>query len=168
MSERLKSIFAMEFEQIYTKFSPKIYRVCLGFVNDYERAKDLTQETFISVWQNLSSFRKEAEIGTWIYRIATNKCLRQIETDKKALMTELPIEIKASEKDDSKETQHQLLQRFIAELNEIDRIIISLFLEELPQAQIAEIVGLSHSNIRVRIHRIKADLTEKFKENGQF
>ena len=158
----------MEFEEIYTKYSPKIYRVCFGFLNDREQAKDLTQETFISVWQNLKSFRQESDIGTWIYRIATNKCLRQIETDKKALMTELPIEIKASEKDDSKETKHQLLQHFIAELNEIDRIIISLFLEELPQAQIAEIVGLNHSNIRVRIHRIKANLTGKFKEYGKF
>jgi RNA polymerase sigma-70 factor (ECF subfamily) len=158
----------MEFEEIYKNFSPKIYRVCLGFVNDHERAKDLTQETFISVWQNLKSFRNESGIGTWIYRIATNKCLRQIENDKKAVLTELPVELKASEKDDSKETQHQLLQRFIAELNEIDRIIISLFLEDVPQEQIAEIVGLSHANIRVRIHRIKAHLTKKFKEYGQF
>ena len=168
MSKRLKSIYEMEFEEIYTKFSAKIFRVCLGFVNDHERAKDLTQETFISVWENLNSFKNQSDIGTWIYRIATNKCLRQIENDKKAVLTELPIELKAAEKDDSKETKHQLLQRFIAELNEIDRIIISLSLEDLPQEQIAEIVGLSHSNIRVKIHRIKTHLTKKFKDYGQF
>ncbi len=44
----------MKFEEIYKNFSPKIYRVCFGFVGDGERAKDLTQETFISVWQNLN------------------------------------------------------------------------------------------------------------------
>ena len=158
----------MKFEEIYIKFSPKIFRVCLGFVNDHEQAKDLTQETFISVWQILNSFKNQSDIGTWIYRIATNKCLRQIENDKKAKMTELPIELKAAEKDDSKETKHQLLQRFISELNEIDRIIVSLTLEDLPQQQIAEIVGLSHANIRVKVHRIKETLTKKFKENGQF
>ncbi len=158
----------MEFEEIYKKFSPKIFRVCLGFVNDHERAKDLTQETFISVWQNLDSFKNQSDIGTWIYRIATNKCLRQVENDKKAMLTELPFDLKAFEKDDSKETKHQLLQCFIAELNEIDRIIISLSLEELAQEQISEIVGLSHSNIRVKVHRIKAHLTKKFKEYGQF
>ncbi len=157
----------MEFEEIYTKYSPKIYRVCFGYLNDRERAKDLTQETFISVWRNLKSFRQESDIGTWIYRIATNKCLRQIETDKKVFLTELPIEIKAVEKDESKETKHQLLQRFIGELNEVDRIIISLSLEDLPQEQIAEIVGLSHSNVRVRIHRTKEFLTKKFKDYGQ-
>ena len=158
----------MKFEEIYTKFSPKIYRVCLGFLNDHDRAKDLTQETFISVWQNLASFKNQSDIGTWIYRIATNKCLRQIENDKKVTLMELPIELEGDEKDNSKETQHQLLQRFIAELNEIDRIIISLVLEDLPHAQISEIVGLSHSNIRVKIHRIKEKLTKKFKEYGQF
>lgn len=164
----MKNIFEMEFEEIYKDFSPKIYRVCLGFLNDCDSAKDLTQETFISVWQNLKSFRNQSDIGTWIYRIATNKCLRQIENDKKVRFTELTIELKANEKDDSKETKHQLLQRFIAELNEIDRIIISLSLEDLPQEQIAEIVGLSHSNVRVKIHRIKEILTKKFKEYGQF
>ena len=158
----------MKFEEIYTEFSPKIYRVCLGFLNDYDRAKDLTQETFISVWQNLASFKNQSDIGTWIYRIATNKCLRQIENDKKIRLTELPIELEADKKDDSKEKQHQLLQLFIAELNEVDRIVISLFLEDLPQAQISEIVGLSYSNVRVRIYRIKENLAKKFEEYGQF
>ena len=168
MWERSKSICGMEFEEIYKNFSPKIYRVCLGFVGDSERAKDLTQETFISVWQNLNSFKNQSGIGTWIYRIATNKCLRQIENDKKVLLTELPFDVKASEKDYSKEIKHQLLQHFIAELNEIERIIISLYLEDLPQEQIAEIVGLSHANIRVKVYRIKQVLTKKFKKYGKF
>jgi len=64
------------------------------------------------------------------------------------------------------EPQIQLLYQFISELPETDRIIISLELEEVRQAEIAGIVGLSESNIRVRIHRIKEKLTKKFKENG--
>lgn len=157
----------MNFEGIYNKYSAKIYRVCLGYFNDQELAKDLTQETFISVWQNLSSFRSEADIGTWVYRIATNKCLRQLENDKKTEFTELPIDLKATEKDDATEAQHQLLHRFISELGEIERIVILLYLENVSQEQIAEIVGISHANVRVKIHRIKEVLTKKFKENGQ-
>ena len=65
------------------------------------------------------------------------------------------------------EPQIQLLYKFIAELSEIDRIIISLELEDVRQADIAQIIGLSESNVRVRIHRIKAQLTRKFKEYGE-
>ena len=65
------------------------------------------------------------------------------------------------------EPQIQLLYKFIAELSEIDRIIISLELEEVRQADIAQIIGLSESNVRVRIHRIKVRLTRKFKEYGE-
>nr|WP_228439770.1 sigma-70 region 4 domain-containing protein [Chryseobacterium phocaeense] len=69
-------------------------------------------------------------------------------------------------KQESTEPQIQLLYQFISELPETDRIIISLELEEVRQAEIAAIVGLSESNIRVKIHRIKEKLTKRFKENG--
>jgi RNA polymerase sigma-70 factor (ECF subfamily) len=63
------------------------------------------------------------------------------------------------------EPQIQFLYKCIAELPEIDRIIISLELEEIKQAEIASIVGLSEANIRVKIHRIKEKLTQKFTSN---
>lgn len=69
----------MDFDEIYKSYSSKIFRICLGFFNDFELAKDITQETFIAVWVNLKKFENRSSIGTWIYRIATNKCLRQIQ-----------------------------------------------------------------------------------------
>jgi len=138
----------------------------MGYVNDYELAQDIAQETFIIVWQQLPKFRAEANIGTWIFRIASNNCLRQIERDKRYRKADLPINI-GEEKQTSPEPHFQLLYKYISELPEIDRIIISLELEEIKQAEIANIVGLSEANIRVRIHRIKEKLTKKFKENGQ-
>ncbi|MCY1561594.1 RNA polymerase sigma factor, sigma-70 family [compost metagenome] len=59
-----------------------------------------------------------------------------------------------------------MLYRFIVELPETDRIIISLELEEVKQSEIAQILGLSEGNVRVRIHRIKERLTQRFKEHG--
>jgi RNA polymerase sigma-70 factor (ECF subfamily) len=61
-----------------------------------------------------------------------------------------------------------MLYRCISELEETDRIIISLELEGLPQAEIAAVVGLSNGNVRVKIHRIKEKLTQKFQAYGQF
>jgi RNA polymerase sigma-70 factor (ECF subfamily) len=156
----------MEFEQLYKSYWQKVFRLCMGYVNDYDIAQDIAQETFIIVWQKLDTFRNEAGIGTWIFRIASNNCLRQIEKEKRFLKSELPINI-TEEKSYSLEPQIQFLYKCIAELPEIERIIISLELEDVKQAEIANIVGLSEANTRVKIHRIKEKLTKKFKENGR-
>ncbi|MGN7864617.1 RNA polymerase sigma factor [Chryseobacterium sp. 22458] len=155
----------MVFEEIYELYWQKIFRLCMGYVNDPELAQDLAQETFIIVWQQLPKFRNESSVGTWIFRIASNNCLRQIEKEKKFAKADLPINLE-EKKQESLEPQIQLLYQLISELPETDRIIISLELEEVKQAEIAHIVGLSESNIRVKIHRIKDKLTQKFKENG--
>jgi RNA polymerase sigma-70 factor (ECF subfamily) len=157
----------MDFEEIYSLYSPQIFRVCMGYVNDADQAKDLTQETFISVWKNLSSFRNESKISTWIFRIATNNCLRAVEKNKRVTKMELPYNLPAIH-EESLEEKLVFLYKAIAELEEMERIIIGLVLEDLPQAEIASIVGLSEGNTRVKIHRIKEKLATKFKHHGQF
>ncbi|OYU92978.1 MAG: RNA polymerase subunit sigma-24 [Bacteroidetes bacterium B1(2017)] len=152
------------FEEIYKTYWQKIFRLCMGYVNDYNLAQDLTQETFISVWEQLPKFRNESSIGTWIFRIASNNCLRQIEKQNRFPKGQLPLNL-IEEKQYNIEPQIQFLYKCIAELPEIDRIIISLELEDIKQAEIASIVGLSEANIRVRIHRIKEKLTQKFTSN---
>lgn len=155
------------FEDLYNRYAPQIFRVCMGYTNDTEQARDLVQETFISVWKNLSSFREQSHISTWIFRIATNKCLRAVAVAKRMPAAELPFNL-AAPNEESIEEKIAFLYTCIAQLNETDRIIISLELEGLPQAEIAAVVGLSDSNVRVKIHRIKEKLAQKFKENGQF
>lgn len=120
----------MEFSEIYKIYGEKIYRVCLGYINDAEAAKDLTQETFIAVWQNLDGFRNESAIGTWIYRIATNKCLRSIARERKR--TNLPFGFPADEPNTEDKIDERLvfLRKCISHLPEIDRIIISLYMED--------------------------------------
>jgi RNA polymerase sigma-70 factor (ECF subfamily) len=157
----------MDFDQIYAKYSPQIFRVCMGYTNDAELAKDLVQETFISVWKNLASFRNQSLISTWIYRIATNNCLRAIEKSKRVTTTELPLNL-AEVKEEQPEEKLRFLYNCIAQLEETDRIIISLVLEDVPQAEIASIVGLSAANVRVKIYRIKEKLSIKFKAYGKF
>jgi len=159
----------MDFDIIYRDFSPKIFRVCLSYLNDTDKALDLTQDTFIAVWQNLHSFKNKSNIGTWIYRIACNKCLRQIEKDSRIKKMVLPTQVEHNNIDieNIQEQKYIFLRNCIAELPELERIIIGLVMEDVPQEKIAEIIGLSHSNIRVKIHRIKKKLTQKFKDNGQ-
>jgi RNA polymerase sigma-70 factor, ECF subfamily len=156
----------MNLEEVYTVYWKKIFRLCMGYVNNYDQAQDLAQETFIIAWQQLPKFRGEASIGTWIFRIASNHCLRQIERDKRYPKAYWPVDLK-EEMRESLEPQIQKLYRFISELAETDRIIISLELEDIKQAEIASIVGLSEANVRVKIHRIKEKLSQKFKQDGR-
>ena len=156
----------MTFEEIYKTYWQKIFRLCMGYVNDHDWAKDIAQETFITVWEKLHQFRNESAVGTWIFRIASNQCLRQIEKQKRMPKAEFPTQMEDKPQADD-EHKMQLLYKCIAELPETERIIISLELEDIKQNEIANIVGLSEANIRVKIHRIKEKLTEKFKQHEQ-
>jgi len=157
----------MEFETIYHKYWQKVYRICLGYVNNESIAKDLAQEVFIKVWNNLSKFKGESKINTWIFRIASNQCIQHIQKEKRLPKTFFPSNISESKTDTkTKEERSKLLYQYISELSEIDRLIISLELEDLNQNEIAKVVGISPGNVRVRIHRIKEKLTAKFKKNG--
>jgi RNA polymerase sigma-70 factor (ECF subfamily) len=153
----------MVFEEIYQQYWQKVFRLCMGYVNDHDWAKDIAQETFITVWQQLPKFRNESAIGTWIFKIASNQCLRQIEKKKQMPSAAMPSEIEAKQ-EQSNEAKISSLYKYISELDELDRIIISLELEAVKQGEIAEIVGISEGNVRVKIHRIKEKLTQKFKQ----
>ncbi|OKS85009.1 RNA polymerase sigma factor [Mucilaginibacter polytrichastri] len=150
------------FEEIYNRYAPQIFRVCLGYTNDADQARDLVQETFISVWKGLPGFKGKSQISTWIFRIATNHCLRALEVSKRMPGAELPANL-TEIYDEPQEDKLNFLYRCIAELEETDRIIISLELEGLPQTEIAAVVGLSNGNVRVKIHRIKEKLAQKIK-----
>lgn len=138
----------------------------MGYVNDQGLAKDLAQETFIVVFKKLPEFRNEAKIGTWIFRIASNICLRQIEHLNRYPKDEFPANL-SEENETDIEPKIKFLYKQISKLPETDRIIISLELENISQEEIANIVGLSNTNVRVKIHRIKEKLRMKFKEYGQ-
>ena len=151
----------MNFKEIYEAYWEKVFRLCMGFVNNSEWAKDIAQDTFVAVWQNLSGFRQESSVGTWIFRIATNQCLRQIELAKRLPKADLQNDPKAESSSDI-EAQTAFLYQCIASLPEMDCIIISLELEDVKQAEIADITGISEGNVRVKIHRIKDKLTKMF------
>ena len=154
----------MQFEEIYKQYWQKIFRLCMGYTNDYSVAQDIAQETFITVWKQLHNFRGEAGLGTWIYRIASNNCLRHIEKEKRFVKEQLPTQL-PEEKQENIEPRIRMLYQYISELPETERIIISLELENVKQAEIASITGLSEANIRVKIFRIKEKLTSKFKQH---
>lgn len=158
------------FKEIYENNYPKVYRLCLGYAaGDEMLAKDLSQEVFIKVWENLSSFRKDASISTWIYRITVNTCLLYFRQKKNIPLA--PI-IDKIELEDDRDQQHKKeanlnsLYSCITKLSKDNKSIILLVLEGVAQKEIAQIMGLNHEAIRIRIHRIKKELTKCVKNEN--
>lgn len=148
------------FKEIYKTYSPKVHRLCLGYTGNAMEADDLLQEVFIKAWQNLDKFRGDSQISTWIYRIAVNTCLYHLRSQKNKRSVDIDVSIiKKEDEVDDKEQQVQLLYKCISELSESDRLIITLLLEEVPYHEIAAVTEISEGNLRVKIHRIKQQLS---------
>jgi RNA polymerase sigma factor (sigma-70 family) len=158
------------FKEIFKSNSKKIYHLCYGYTGDNDAANDLMQETFMKVWQSLDKFRNQAMISTWIYRIAVNTCLSWLRVEKRRAKDELTDAIIETQKEEVSEKNEQvaLLYKCISQLEETERIIISMVLDEVPYSEIAEISGVSEGNLRVKIHRIKHKLTEIYNRYERF
>ncbi|MTI29515.1 RNA polymerase sigma factor [Xanthovirga aplysinae] len=150
-----------EFTEIYNKYAPKVYRLCLGYASgDNSLAEEWQQETFIKVWKHRKSFKGTSSISTWIYRIALNICLGALRKPKKNI--QINDNILASDSTDTDEENHEdkILKMYncINQLSENNKTFIFLELEEIPQATIAETLGIAHGAVRTRLSRIRKTL----------
>ncbi len=154
------------FKKIFEANSKKIYHLCYGYTGDEDSANDLMQETFLKVWQNLDKFRNQAMISTWIYRIAVNTCLTYLRSEKRQAKDELTPELEETTGEVLSEKNEQVAQLYkcISKLEETERIIITMVLDEVPYPEIAEISGISEGNLRVKVFRIKQKLTELYNQ----
>ncbi len=153
-------LYQQQFTQLYKENLPGVRKLCLGYTGDSALAEDLLQETFIAVWNNMHKYRGDAKWSTWIFRIAVNTCLSHLrKKDPTVAMETMPF-TPVLETNEPTEQQVQLLYKSISRLAETDRLIISLVLDDKPYEEIAMIIGISENNLRVKIHRIKKQLTE--------
>ena len=163
-----QKVTAAHFTEIYDANLQHVYKICLAYTNEMHQAQDLMQEVFIRVWQNVEQYRADAKLSTWIYRITVNTCLSHIRTFKHKTPIELRNTFDLAEDTSGmlKEQQVQSLYNAIHKLPETDRLIISMVLEEIPYPEIADTLEISEGNLRVKIHRIKQELTKLIFHHG--
>jgi RNA polymerase sigma factor (sigma-70 family) len=143
-----------------------LYRVCCAYVRDEADRQDLYQETLIHIWKSLDAFRGQSNLGTWMYRVAVNTCLGWLRHEQRryrileqawkeqtaaAAVMEPELPTAAAE-------NMRQLYACIARLASVDRLVVSLYLEEMATAEIAAVLGISEGNVRVKLHRIKNQL----------
>lgn len=153
-----------EFSEIYESYYSRMKKLCYGYTRSLELSEDLVQETFLSAWKHWDSFKGQSSRTTWIYRIAVNKCLSYIQ--KSSYKNEvLKEQLEHAELVTNIEEDIQHLYNAINQLEKVDRLLISMYLDELAYREIADVLGMKENAVAVRMHRIKKQLTIIFNRN---
>ncbi len=140
-------------------FSGIIIKLCRAYTNSQEDFEDYFQEVCLQIWRSKENFRQESEWSTWVYRISLNVCLTLLKKKKGQTFASDSLRLEESEDNYAfADESLNLLYEAIKRLSEIDRAIITLYLEEKTYQEIAEIIGTNPNNIGVRIKRIKTKL----------
>lgn len=143
-----------------------LFKICNAYCQNATDREDLAQEIIYQLWKSWNSFNSNYKVSTWMYRIALNVAISFYRKEKKTtgtvLMGDHLIEIADEDIEESLETNLNILQQFINELKELDRALMILYLEEKSHKEMAEIIGISTTNVATKIGRIKEQLKQKF------
>lgn len=154
------------FQEIIKQHKGILFKVSRAYCPVEEDRQDLIQEILIQVWQSLHKYNNQCKVSTWVYRISLNVSISfyRKNLNRTTKFTELNEQNIQITTDDKTETEQELnlLEQFISELKEIDKAIMVLYLEDKSHFEIAEILGISVTNIGTKIGRIKEKLKTKF------
>lgn len=139
-----------------------VHKVCRIYTTNPDAHNDLFQEITIQLWKNYDKFRGDAKFSTWMYRVALNTAISLYRKSTKAVKTQdisdFAYKIQSSEYDDTEEQQLKDLYKAIHNLSDIDKALIFLYLEDKSYKDIADTLGISEVNARVKMNRAKDKL----------
>ena len=158
MSESLEDKFLNDFESNQNI----VHKICRIYTTNSNDHNDLFQEITIQVWKNYSKFRGDAKFSTWMYRVALNTAISLYRKSTKSVKTQdisdIAYKIKSVDYDDTEEKQLKALYNAIQKLNDIDKALVFLYLEDKSYRDISETLGISEVNARVKMNRAKDKL----------
>jgi len=151
-----------EFATLLEENKGIIHKISLLYTQNPADKADLFQDICLQSWRSYQSFRNDSQFSTWLYRVALNTAISQVRK-KKMLDKDEYIDFYYHTSSSERDNRTKLLFRAIACLNKIDKALILLWLEEKKYEEIAEILGISKSNVSVKLVRIKEKLSEIIK-----
>lgn len=164
------------FNRFFNEYRSTIYNFGLRFCGNPDEASEVLQETLINTFRHIRKFKGKSKLSTWLYRIASNACLMRRRKEKKGDLSLSDMEDGFNiEPDDhrfnpddllQKKEMGRIIQEALLELPDQYRIpFILKEIEQLPHQEIAEILEVSESNAKVRVHRARLMLREKIAEH---
>ena len=158
MQNQLEIKFLNDFE----KNQNIVHKICRIYTTNQDEHNDLFQEITIQVWKNYSKFRGEAKFSTWMYRVALNTAISLFRKSKRRIKTQdfntVSYKIEYVAYDNTKDLQLNALYKGIRGLNDIEKALMFLYLEDKPYKEIAETLGITEVNARVKMNRTKEKL----------
>ena len=158
--EKQKSLFLSELEEN----QDKLYRLCSIYSDNNEDSKDLFQEVLVQIWKSMSSFKGNSSIGTWMFRVALNVCLRFKSKHTKNQNRFIRLDsmtisnLRTEENNEEENEKLKDLKKCVKKLNDGDKAIVALYLEGVVYKEISSILGLSENHVAVKVKRIKSKL----------
>ena len=150
-----------QFENLVREHKRTIYTVCYMFSKNSDEVDDLFQEILIRLWKGFDSFEERSSVRTWIYRVALNAAINNDKKERhRGPTVPLTPDIDPYEADDPSTQQIRQLYDRINQLDLIDRSLILLWLEGITYEEIGAIIGITPSNVGVRLLRIKDKLVK--------
>ncbi|SNV41980.1 Sigma-24 [Chryseobacterium taklimakanense] len=152
-----------EFSQLVKDNQGLIIKVSRLYTNSTEDEQDLFQEIVLQLWRSYDTFRGQSKISTWMYRVALNTAITLFRKKTKSPQTDELMDYHHRdyvEDDDEKQQQISLLYKVVKMLPKMERAIVMMYLDDLPYREIAETLGISEVNARVKMNRLKKTLKE--------
>ena len=158
------------FITVIDKHKKIIYKIVNSYCRNRADRKDLEQEIIIQLWKGFDNYNPDYKYSTWMYRIALNTAISFYRKEKKwytknDFFNEDSIFSLAEENGDDElalDKNIKLLQKFIQKLKELDKALMLLYLEEKSYEEIAEILGITKTNVATKISRVKEKLKKEF------
>jgi RNA polymerase sigma-70 factor, ECF subfamily len=152
------------FETLVARNGPRLWRLARSYARG-DLAADLYQEILMQLWRSLGRFEGRADLDTWVYRVAVNTAVtyRRHTTRQPIHAPAGPVpleEMRAANSDNARETA--MLDDFVGSLLGMDKVVFLLYLEDLSYREMADITGLTESNVGVRINRLKQRFVERY------
>ena len=141
-----------------------IFKVASIYTNTKEDRNDLSQEIIYQLWKSFDSFQQRSSLSTWMYRVAMNVAIQRLKITKRKVQT-VPLDeqfINFQDIDKSEiEEKWKVLKQHIDKLNLLDKGIVLLYLEDKSYEEIAQIIGISTTNVGTKLSRIKDKLRQE-------
>ena len=156
----------LEFEALIEAHGRIIFHVARVYARDMEDRNDIAQEIRTQLWRAFPAYSPDRRFSTWMYRIALNVAISHLRSESRRSehfqtideMLDVEIESVAAHVDDQPDERLLVLRQLIGELDPLNRGLVLLYLEERSYAEIAEILGITESNVATKINRIKQRL----------
>ncbi|HNT34453.1 MAG TPA: sigma-70 family RNA polymerase sigma factor [bacterium] len=161
----------MQFKEMLDTNKDRIYRICCCYVRERHTREDVFQTVLLNLWEGLDGFQGRSQMNTWVYRVTVNTCLGYLRAgqSRQKLLQKAAQEsasdcmnsedVPCDQPTDQQDDVGRLLD-CINLLQPTDRMLISMYMEDASANEIAEVLGISPVNARVKLHRIKRTLKD--------